>query len=88
MVFNYFKIKFVEKDKKRKKDNFNIGQVFSLYGSLHEFNSLGKKNIYICLCNSAQHVPTSEIFCSENSVSKISETHCLNMWILLILYLK
>lgn len=46
MVFNYFKIKFVEKDKKRKKDNFNIGQVFSLYGSLHEFNSLGK-NIYI-----------------------------------------
>lgn len=45
MVFNYFKVKFVEKDKKKEKDNFNIGQLFSLYGSLHEFNSLGK-NIF------------------------------------------
>ena len=54
MVFNYFNVKFVEKDKKkkkRKKDNFTIGQLFSLYGSLHEFNSLGKSIFFFV----AQH---------------------------------
>lgn len=42
IVFNYFKLNFVEQDKKEK-ENFNIYQLFSLYGSLNKFNSLEEK---------------------------------------------
>lgn len=81
MMFNYFKVKLVEKKKKI----INIYQLFSPYGNL-KFSSLGKKNVF--LCNSMHPFLKLEIFYSANSVVTMFYMHYLNMWVLLILHSK